>query len=143
MQTEPACKTIGGFAGKPNFFAKLSGLGTFSHMNDPALIAYVVDHAFGILGSDHLTFGSNFPIEKLWTDHASLLSAYRAAVDPHGPRGCCRHILEHGPARLFTGMKDYDYPSRQSWVSALRLKSGRWRLIPQQISGGEFEVDCL
>ena len=53
------------FAGKPNFFAKLSGLGTFSHMNDPALIAYVVDHALGILGSERLTFGSNFPIEKL------------------------------------------------------------------------------
>ena len=73
------------FADKPNFFAKLSGLGTFSHRNDPALIAYVVDHAFGILGSDRLTFGSNFPIEKLWTDHASLLGAYRAVVNPHGP----------------------------------------------------------
>jgi len=73
------------FAAKPNFFAKLSGLGTFSHRNDPALIAYVVDHALGILGSDRLTFGSNFPIEKLWTDHASLLAAYRAAVNPHGP----------------------------------------------------------
>jgi hypothetical protein len=30
-----------------------------------------------------------------------------------------------------------------SWVSVLRLKSCRWRLIPQQISGGEFKVDCL
>jgi L-fuconolactonase len=73
------------FADKPNFFAKLSGLGTFSHKNDPLFIAYVVREAISILGSEHLAFGSNFPIEKLWTDHMSLIGAYRAAVDPHGP----------------------------------------------------------
>jgi hypothetical protein len=31
----------------------------------------------------------------------------------------------------------------KSLVSVLRLKSRRWRLIPQQISGDEFKVDCL
>jgi hypothetical protein len=31
----------------------------------------------------------------------------------------------------------------KSLVSVLRLKSCRRRLIPQQISGGEFKVDCL
>ena len=50
------------------------------HRNDPALIALIVDRAIGILGSDRLMFGSNFPIEKLWTDHASLIAAHRAAV---------------------------------------------------------------
>jgi predicted TIM-barrel fold metal-dependent hydrolase len=25
-------------------------------------------------------FGSNFPIEKLWTDHAALIAAHRAAI---------------------------------------------------------------
>ncbi|TGT22653.1 amidohydrolase, partial [Mesorhizobium sp. M4B.F.Ca.ET.169.01.1.1] len=48
----------------PNFYAKLSGLGTFVHRNDPELIAYIVDNAIEILGSDRLMFGSNFPIEK-------------------------------------------------------------------------------
>jgi len=68
----------------PNFFAKLSGLGTFVHRNDPALIDFIVAEAIDILGSERLMFGSNFPIEKLWTDHASLVAAHRKAVARHG-----------------------------------------------------------
>lgn len=67
----------------PNLYAKLSGLGTFVHHNDPALIAYIMDNAIEILGSDHLMFGSNFPIEKLWTSHADLIAAHRAAASRH------------------------------------------------------------
>ncbi|TIW14409.1 MAG: amidohydrolase, partial [Mesorhizobium sp.] len=58
----------------------------FVHRNDPELIAYIVDNAIDILGSDRLMFGSNFPIEKLWTNHAELIKAHRAAVTRHGPR---------------------------------------------------------
>ena len=29
-------------------------------------------------------FGSNFPIEKLWTSHAKLKAAHRAAAQGHG-----------------------------------------------------------
>lgn len=68
----------------PNFYAKLSGLGTFVHGNDAALIALIYDAAIGILGSERLMFGSNFPIEKLWTSHADLIAAHRAAVAKHG-----------------------------------------------------------
>jgi len=67
----------------PNLYAKLSGLGTFVHRNDPTLIAYIVDNAVEILGSDHLMFGSNFPVEKLWTSHADLIAAHRAAASQH------------------------------------------------------------
>jgi L-fuconolactonase len=67
-----------------NLSAKLSGLGTFVHRNDPDLIALIVDNAIEILGTDRLMFGSNFPIEKLWTDHASLVAAHRKAVARHG-----------------------------------------------------------
>ncbi|MBX9457871.1 MAG: amidohydrolase [Rhizobium sp.] len=74
------------FARLPNFYAKLSGLGTFGHRNDPALIALVVDGAIEILGSDRLTFGSNFPIEKLWTTYADVLTAHQAAVGKHGAK---------------------------------------------------------
>lgn len=71
-------------AAAPNLSAKLSGLGTFAHRNDPALIASVYDAAIGILGSDRLMFGSNFPIEKLWTPYADLVAAHRAAATKHG-----------------------------------------------------------
>ena len=64
----------------PNLYAKLSGLGTFVHRNDPALISLIYDAAIEILGSDRLMFGSNFPIEKIWTSHAELMTAHRAAA---------------------------------------------------------------
>jgi len=67
----------------PNLYAKLSGLGTFVHRNDPALIAAIMDNAIEILGSDRLMFGSNFPVEKLWTSHAKLIAAHRAAAARH------------------------------------------------------------
>jgi len=64
----------------PNLFAKLSGLGTFVHRNDPAMIDFIVTRAVDILGSERLMFGSNFPIEKLWTDHHTMVQAYRDAA---------------------------------------------------------------
>jgi predicted TIM-barrel fold metal-dependent hydrolase len=67
----------------PNLYAKLSGLGTFVHRNDPETISYVYDNAIEILGSERLMFGSNFPIEKLWTNHAELIAAHRAAAARH------------------------------------------------------------
>lgn len=70
----------------PNLYAKLSGLGTFVHRNDPQVIGTVVDNAIEILGSDRLMFGSNFPIEKLWTTHAELIAAHRKAVARHGAK---------------------------------------------------------
>ena len=88
----------------PNFHAKLSGLGTFVHRNDPALIAYIVDNAIDILGSDHLMFGSNFPIEKLWTSHAELIKAHGGGLGGQdmvrrlGAR-CLSGKAERAPAR--------------------------------------------
>jgi L-fuconolactonase len=70
----------------PNLYAKLSGLGTFVHRNDPEVIGVVVNNAVEILGSDRLMFGSNFPIEKLWTSHAELIAAHRAAIAKHGAK---------------------------------------------------------
>lgn len=65
----------------PNLSAKLSGLGTFVHRNDPALISTIYDDAMEIFGSERLMFGSNFPIEKLWTSYADLMQAHRAAAE--------------------------------------------------------------
>ncbi|MBL8583423.1 MAG: amidohydrolase [Rhizobiaceae bacterium] len=72
-------------ASAPNLYAKLSGLGTFAHRNDVALIVSIYDAAIAILGSDRLMFGSNFPIEKLWTSYAELVAVHSAAAARHGP----------------------------------------------------------
>jgi predicted TIM-barrel fold metal-dependent hydrolase len=71
---------MGRLAAQPNVVSKLSGLGTFIHRNDPEHIATVAGETMALFGSERCLFGSNFPIEKLWTDYQSLVSAYRAAM---------------------------------------------------------------
>ncbi len=67
-------------AARPNVVAKLSGLGTFIHRNDPAHVADVVTETVAIFGADRCLFGSNFPIEKLWTSYRDLVAAYLSAT---------------------------------------------------------------
>ena len=67
-------------AASPNVMSKLSGLGTFIHRNDQAHIAAVAAETVAIFGADRCLFGSNFPIEKLWTSYAALVDAYREAL---------------------------------------------------------------
>jgi predicted TIM-barrel fold metal-dependent hydrolase len=67
-------------ATQPNVVSKLSGLGTFLRRNDTAHIASVVRETVALFGADRCLFGSNFPIEKLWTSYADLAAAHRAAI---------------------------------------------------------------
>ena len=69
----------------PNVVSKLSGLGTFIHENDPAHIAWIVDETLALFEAERCLFGSNFPIEKLWTSYGQLIGAFKAAVGRHGP----------------------------------------------------------
>lgn len=64
----------------PNLVSKLSGLGTFIRRNDPAHVADIVEETVAIFGAERCLFGSNFPIEKLWTNYSSLIDAYRVAT---------------------------------------------------------------
>ena len=67
-------------ADEENIVSKLSGLGTFIHRNDPAHIGDVALQTVELFGAERCLFGSNFPIEKLWTDYADLVAAHRAAI---------------------------------------------------------------
>jgi predicted TIM-barrel fold metal-dependent hydrolase len=71
-------------AGHPNIVSKLSGLGTFIQRNDPSHIADVIQETVAIFGPERCLFGSNFPIEKLWTSYASLVDAHRTALAGYG-----------------------------------------------------------
>jgi predicted TIM-barrel fold metal-dependent hydrolase len=64
----------------PNVVSKLSGLGTFVHRNDPAHVADVLNQTVAIFGAERCLFGSNFPIEKLWTGYRSLVETHLAAA---------------------------------------------------------------
>jgi len=87
-------------AARPNVVSKLSALGTFIHRNDPEHIAAVVKETVGIFGPTRCLFGSNFPIEKLWTRYSDLVAAYRRALEPFG-EAAARAVLHDTAARIY------------------------------------------
>ncbi|MBV9137776.1 MAG: amidohydrolase family protein [Hyphomicrobiales bacterium] len=83
-----------------NVMAKLSGLGTFLHRNDAAHIATVLSDTIKMFGPSRCLFGSNFPIEKLWTSYEDLVAAYRSAIEPLGNEAA-RAVLHDNAARIY------------------------------------------
>jgi predicted TIM-barrel fold metal-dependent hydrolase len=83
-----------------NVVCKLSGLGTFLHRNDPAHIAEVVRETVSIFGAERCLFGSNFPIEKLWTSYGDLVGAHRKALEGLSP-GEQRAVLHDTAVRVY------------------------------------------
>ncbi len=67
-------------AKRKNVVTKLSAFGTFIHKNDPDFIAEMVTETVAIFGADRCMFGSNFPIEKLWTSYGALFDAFEEAT---------------------------------------------------------------
>jgi len=84
-------------AAHTNVVSKLSGLGTFLRRNDPAHIGFVVAETLALFGAERCLFGSNFPIEKLWTSYPELIGAHRAAV----PAGAADHVFSHTARRVY------------------------------------------
>jgi len=101
QQTVEAWKSgLRTLAQAPNLNAKMSGLGTFEHRNDPALIAMIYDAALEILGSERLMFGSNFPIEKLWSSYSDVFDAHADAAAGHGDE-LLRNVFWNTAARVY------------------------------------------
>lgn len=63
-----------------NVHAKLSGLGTFVHRVDVDLMCKIVTQTVSQFGAHRCLFGSNFPIEKIWTSYSSLVNAMIVAT---------------------------------------------------------------
>ena len=72
--------SLGRLAGCSNVVCKLSGLGTFIRSNDPSHIAMVMHEAIALFGPERCMFGSNFPIEKIWTTYQEMIAAYKNAA---------------------------------------------------------------
>jgi predicted TIM-barrel fold metal-dependent hydrolase len=87
-------------ASRPNIVSKLSALGTFVHKNDPTHVAAIVRETIEIFGPERCLFGSNFPVEKLWTNYADLIAAYRRAVEPLG-EAVARAALHDTAKRIY------------------------------------------
>lgn len=71
---------LAGLAAMPNVVSKLSGFGTFLHANDPGHVAWMIGETVAVFGAERCLFGSNFPIEKLWTGYSELVAAFRAGA---------------------------------------------------------------
>lgn len=67
-------------AAEPNVSTKLSGLGTFVHAYKTDVVSPIILETVAMFGADRCMYGSNFPIEKLWTDYRSLYLTFRAAI---------------------------------------------------------------
>lgn len=74
--TEPWRAGLGLLAEHPNVVVKLSGQGTFVHRVDEPLIRLVTATTLELFGSARCMFGSNFPIESIWTDFPTLFDTW-------------------------------------------------------------------
>lgn len=98
---EPWCEGLALLARQPNVALKLSGQGTFVHRLDERLIALVASTALELFGARRCMFGSNFPIESLWTDYASLVRAWTRVLADHD-EATRRAVLGETARRIYS-----------------------------------------
>lgn len=64
----------------PNVTCKLSGLGMFDHGWTEASIRPIVEECLNQFGPERLMFGSNFPVDSLYSDYAKIIEAQKAIL---------------------------------------------------------------
>jgi len=84
----------------PNLMVKLSGLGTFDRACSVERWRPVIEATIDLFGPARCMFGSNFPIEKLWTDYATLVGTVRACLARYAEHEQ-RAVLHDTAARLY------------------------------------------
>ena len=66
----------------PNVHVKLSGLGTFERACSKALWRPVVEETVALFGAGRCLYGSNFPIERMWTSYDRLVGVMDECLAP-------------------------------------------------------------
>ena len=87
-------------AQQPNVYCKFSGLGTFIHRNDPVFIADITGRCLEWFGAGRCVFGSNYPIEKIWTGYGPIVKAYEDAI-AHLDEAAKTAIMADNASRLY------------------------------------------
>ncbi len=80
-----------------NVVSKLSAFGTFIHRNDANHIKWMIEKTVAIFGAKRCLFGSNFPIEKIWTSYAALIKAFTNATS--GMSAAKQKLIFHDTAK--------------------------------------------
>jgi predicted TIM-barrel fold metal-dependent hydrolase len=81
----------------PNVVVKLSGLGTFLRACHEQGWRDVIVQTVECFGPQRCMFGSNFPIERLWTSYGELVRVFKRCID--GYSAAERTALLSGTAR--------------------------------------------
>ncbi len=87
-------------ADRPNVCVKLSGLGTFEHHCSVELWQPVVRETIALFGAERCLYGSNYPIEKLWTTYDRIITVMRECLADL-PAGARRAIFHDNAARIY------------------------------------------
>lgn len=80
----------------PNLVIKFTGLGTFDHKSSPEIMAPMIPVSLQLFGAKRCMYGSNFPIEKLWTTYAIYFDNVVKAVGEVSDAD--RHEIFYGTA---------------------------------------------
>jgi predicted TIM-barrel fold metal-dependent hydrolase len=72
-------------ASYPNVHVKISGLAMFSFGWTEAQLRQVIRDSIQIFGVERTIFGSNFPLEKLYSSYAGLIRTYKKILSEYSP----------------------------------------------------------
>ncbi len=64
----------------PNLMVKVSGLGTFERACREASLRPIIEETIELYGAARCLYGSNFPIEGMWTSYADLIATVKACL---------------------------------------------------------------
>jgi predicted TIM-barrel fold metal-dependent hydrolase len=64
----------------PNLMVKISGLGTFERSCNVASWRPIIEETIELYGAARCLFGSNFPIESMWTSYTDLVATVKACL---------------------------------------------------------------
>jgi len=73
-------EALGQLVPTENVFIKVSGLNTFSRRLDEPLMTLATETVLDIFGAERCFFGSNFPVERMWTSFADYTAAQKRAM---------------------------------------------------------------
>lgn len=83
-----------------NLMVKISGIGTFERACREASWRPIIEETIELYGAARCLFGSNFPIEGMWTTYAELIRVVRACLS-RCSRAERRAVLHDTAARLY------------------------------------------
>jgi predicted TIM-barrel fold metal-dependent hydrolase len=89
-------------AEQQNIYCKFSGLGTFIHENSDSFIVDITGQSLDLFGAERCIYGSNFPIEKIWTTYPEIINSFRQCLAglPQAAQEAIFHDTAHKLYRL-------------------------------------------